>query len=273
MTVLGLVTHPTEDRAREAAARLEALAPSLGLGVTDGHAAGPFDLVVALGGDGTMLRAARVAADRGVPLLGVNLGRLGFLATVDGPELESALAAVAGGAFAIEERMMLDGRVSDEPGGEPVVALNEIAVEKASPGRMIEVRVCVGAQEVTTFRADGLLVATPTGSTAYAFSAGGPVVQPVLGAMIVCAVAPHAPPGRPLVVGLEEPVILTAVGGQAVLSADGRVERELPEGLSVSVGPHGTPLRLVRLDGSSFFERLRTRLFLPVPRGVGRPFG
>jgi NAD+ kinase len=270
--VLGVVAHPTENRAKEAEIRLQAVAQSLGLEIADAHGDDPVDIVVALGGDGTMLRAARVAADRAVPLLGVNLGRLGFLASVDGPELEAALDAVAGGRYSIEERMMLDGRASDEPDAEPVVALNEIAFEKAFPGRMIEVRVGVGTQEVTTFRADGLLVASPTGSTAYSFSAGGPVVQPGLAAMIVCAVAPHTPPGRPLVVGVDEPVTLTAVGGQAVLSADGRVLRDVPEGVSVSVRPHATPLQLVRLDGSSFFERLRTRLFLPVPRGVGRPY-
>ena len=272
MTVLGLVVHPTQERARQAVELLEALAAEAGLGVTDAEGPAPCDVVVALGGDGTMLRAARSAAARNVPLLGVNLGRLGFLASVDGPELEAALKAVAARRYTIEERMMLDARASDDPGGEPVVALNEIAFEKAVPGRMIEVQVSVGDQEVATFRDDGVMVASPTGSTAYSYSAGGPLVEPGVEAMVICPVAPHTPAGRSIVVGLERPVTLTASGGHAVLSADGRALRPVPVEVSVSVGPHPAPLQLVRLDGSSFFERLRNRLFVPVSRGVGRPY-
>lgn len=276
MTVLGLVVHPGQERARRTAEQLEALAREAGLEVADAEGEAPVDIVVALGGDGTMLRAARAALARDVPLLGVNLGRLGFLSSVDGPELEVAIRAVAERRYSIEQRMTLEGVAPGGPGGDwaeqPVVALNEIALEKAVPGRVIEVRVTVEDEEVATFRADGVMVASPTGSTAYSYSAGGPVLEPCVEALVVTPVAPHTPPGRSVVVGVNRPVTLTAVGGKAALSADGRMICPLPPGASVSVRPHAHPLKLVRLDGSSFFERLRTHLFVPVSRGVGRPY-
>jgi NAD+ kinase len=276
VTVLGLVIHPTHERGRQAAVQFEAHARQAGLEVADLEGEAPVDVVVALGGDGTVLRAARAALARDVPLLGVNLGRLGFLSAVDGPELEMAIRAVAEHRYAIERRMTLEGVPADGAGGDwaekPVVALNEIAFEKAVPGRVIEVRVTVGDEEVATFRADGLVVASPTGSTAYSYSAGGPVLEPWVEALVVTPVAPHTPPGRSVVVGMSRPVTLTAVGGTAALSADGRMICPMPPGASVSVRPHAHPLKLVRLDGSSFFERLRTHLFVPVSRGGGRPY-
>jgi NAD+ kinase len=282
MTVLGLVVHPTQERALATAAQLEALARTFGIEVADAGGEAPpqaIDVVLALGGDGTMLRAARVALARDVPLLGVNLGRLGFLSAVDGPELETAVRAVADHRWSIDPRMTLEGVTSGEEaehagdlGHDPVVALNEIALEKAVPGRMIEVRATVGGEELATFRADALMVATPTGSTAYSYSAGGPVVEPWMEALIVTPVAPHTQPARSVVVGVHRPVTLTPLAGQAALSADGLLVCQLPVGSSVSVRPHAHPLKLVRLDGSSFFERLRTHLFVPLSRGVGRSY-
>lgn len=279
MTVLGLVVHHTQERARRTAEQLGAIARAAGLEVADAAGEAPTDIVVALGGDGTMLRAARFALARDVPLLGVNLGRLGFLSTVDGPDLEAAIRAVAEQRYSIAPRMTLEGVAPDgaggepggEPMGEPVVALNEIAFEKAVPGRVIEVRVTIGDEELATFRADGLMVASPTGSTAYSYSAGGPVLEPGMEALVVTAVAPHTPPARSVVVGVDRAVTLTAVGGQAALSADGLMICPVPPGASVSVRRHAHPLKLVRLDGTGFFERLRTHLFASVARGVGRP--
>jgi NAD+ kinase len=266
VTVLGLVVHPTHERALRTAGRLEALAREAGLGIADLEGEASVDVVVALGGDGTMLRAARAALDRGVPLLGVNLGRMGFLSSLDGAEVEPMVAAVAASRYTIERRMTLKGVISGGAVRPPVVALNEIALEKGAPGRLIEVRVGVGDEEVATFRADGVMVASPTGSTAYSYSAGGPIMQPGLEALIITPVAPHTPPLRSVVVGLDRPVTLTPVEGQAALSADGRLIGSFAAGASVSVRPHAHPLQLVRLDGSSFFERLRTRLFVPLPR-------
>ena len=295
MTVLRLVVHHTQERARRTAERLEAIARALGLEVADAAGEAPTDMVVALGGDGTMLRAARVALAHDVPLRGVNLGWRGFLSTVDGPELEAAVRAVAEHRYSIAPRMTLEAATPDGAGGgpraelgaelgmelgaelggrtmaDPVVALNEIAFEKAVPGRVIEVRVMVGDEELATFRADGVMVATPTGSTAYSYSAGGPVLEPGMEALVVTAVAPHTPPARSVVVGVDRPVTLTAVGGQAALSADGLMIFPVPPGVSVSVRRHAHPLKLVRLDGTGFFERLRTHLFASVARGVGRP--
>jgi NAD+ kinase len=278
MTALGLVVHPTQERARATAVELEALARRYGLEVADADSEAPVEVVVALGGDGTMLRAAGVALARGVPLLGINLGRLGFLSTVDGPELETAVRAVAERRWSIEHRMTLEGTIAGEAAGaagahpEPTVALNEIALEKAVPGRMIEVRATVGDEELATFRADALMVASPTGSTAYSYSAGGPVVEPRMEALIVTPVAPHTQPARSVVIATGRPVTLTPLAGQAALSADGLQICQLPTGSSVSVRPHAHPLQLVRLDGSSFFERLRTHLFVALPRAFGRSY-
>jgi NAD+ kinase len=285
VTVLGLVVHPAQDRARAVAEALGALARKLGLKVTDagGEAfTDAVDVVVALGGDGTVLRAARLALARDVPLLGVNLGRLGFLSAVDGPDLETAVRAVADRRWSVELRMTLEGVTADGGAGEPagpgssgrrpVVALNEIALEKAVPGRLIEVRATVGDEEIATFRADALMVASPTGSTAYSYSAGGPVVAPGMEALIVTPVAPQTQPARSVVLGVDRPVTLTPLAGQAALSADGVLVCPLPVGSSVSVRPSAHPLKLVRLDGSSFFERLRTHLFVPLSRGVGRSY-
>jgi NAD+ kinase len=279
MTVLGLVVNPTQERAHAAAGQLEILARAFGIEVADAAGEAPppaIDLVIALGGDGTMLRAARVALARNVPLLGVNLGRLGFLSAVDGPDLETAVRAVAEHRWSIEQRMTLEGLTADAdaevPEQEPVVALNEIALEKGVPGRMIEVRAAVGDEELATFRADALMVASPTGSTAYSYSAGGPVVEPRMQALVVTPVAPHTQPARSVVVGVDRPVTLTALAGQVALSADGLLVCPLPAGSSVSVRLHAHPLKLVRLDGSSFFERLRTHLFVPLSRGVGRSY-
>lgn len=192
MTVLGLVVHPTHERALRTADRLRSLVRDAGLEIADVDGEAPVDVVVALGGDGTMLRAARSALARGVPLLGVNLGRLGFLSAADGADLDRVVDAVAGGRYSIDHRMTLEGAVSDAVSEvpSPLVAVNEICLEKGTPGRMIEVRVRVGDEEVATFRADAVMVASPTGSTAYSYSAGGPVMQPGLGALIVTAVAP-----------------------------------------------------------------------------------
>jgi NAD+ kinase len=262
MITLGVVCHPTHERALRTADELRALAAAEGMKVTDGESGDPVDVVVALGGDGTVLRGARVAGAHRVPLLGVNLGRVGFLSAVDRPDLPAAVRALASKQYRTEKRMMLEGVVEGdgEPGG-PVVALNEIALEKAVPGRMIEVRVAVGREEVVTLRADGLMVATPTGSTAYSYSAGGPVLEPGLPAMVITAVAPHTRPVCTLVVGVERPVSLTSVAGQAALSADGRMIRAMPVGDSVTVRPHAHPLEIVQLDSWNFFERVRTRLF------------
>jgi len=170
---IGVVLHPTSPTARQALEQLRELAPARGLRVVDRESE-PVDMIVALGGDGTMLRAAREATARGVPLLGVNLGRMGFLSSAEAANLELAIDALVAGDYTLEFRMMLDGVATLE--GEPLVAavaLNEIVVEKGTPSRVIEVDVSVGRDELARYTADGFIVATSTGSTAYSLSAGG----------------------------------------------------------------------------------------------------
>jgi len=256
---LGVVLHPTSPTARQAFEQLRELAPARGLRVVDRENE-PVDMIVALGGDGTMLRAAREATARGVPLLGVNLGRMGFLSSAEAANLELAIDALVAGDYTLEFRMMLDGVATLE--GEPLVAaiaLNEIVVEKGTPSRVIEVDVSVGRDEVARYTADGFIVATSTGSTAYSLSAGGPVVEPDLDVMVLTPVCPHSLRWRSMVVGPHHPVVVTLVEGGGALSADGQPVALLPDGVTVTVRPHTDRLRLVRLRDNDFFVRFRSR--------------
>lgn len=261
MTALGLVVHPTKEKAKRAAEDLRALARSSGLTVADASGDEPFDLVVALGGDGTILRAASVAAARRVPLLGVNLGRLGFLSTVEASGLKIAVDAIARRAYSLEPRMMLEAAVYDGAVElARVVALNEVVLEKATPSRVVEFQVSVGEEEVARYTADGFIVATPTGSTAYSLSAGGPIVEPGLRAMVLTPVCSHSPLWRSIVIGTGRSVKLTQSGGPAALSADGNMLLDLPMGAHVVISAGERPLQLMHIDGVGFFVRLRTRL-------------
>jgi NAD+ kinase len=258
--VIGAVVHPTMDVAHRALEELTTLAKERGLEVTDATLGGPANLVVALGGDGTMLRAARHAALASLPVLGVNLGKMGFLASAEAGNLGAALDALGSGDYAIEPRMMLDGEATN--GGEPLataVALNEIVVEKPTPSRVVEVDVFVGDQEVARYTADGFIVSSPTGSTAYSLSAGGPVVEPDVDVMVLTPVCPHSIRWRSLVVSPRHPVSLRLVEGPGALSADGQTVVRLPEGAEVTVRPRAEPLRIVRLGHNGFFLRFKSR--------------
>ncbi|MGH3849379.1 MAG: NAD(+)/NADH kinase, partial [Pseudonocardiaceae bacterium] len=195
-----------------------------------------LNLAVALGGDGTILRAVGLMAQAEIPVLGVNLGRLGFLTDVEPSVLIEALSRFLGGEFLIEERVMLavqvelvtpPGQSSPDAFGTDrsptLFALNEAVVERSSPGHTVHVAVSVGSRPWTTYAADGLIVATPTGSTAYAFSAGGPILSPRLRALQLTPVAPHMPFDRTLVVGADEAIrILVTEPPAALLVVDGR---------------------------------------------------
>lgn len=226
------------------------------------------DLVVVLGGDGTILRAAEIVLGTSAPLLGVNLGHVGFLAESERDVLSDTVARLLAGDYEIEERMTIDVEVRD--GGVVVHrtwALNEVAVEKAGRQRMLEIVLEVDGRPLTSFGCDGCVVATPTGSTAYAFSAGGPVVWPEVEAMLVVPLSAHALFARPLVVGTSSIVAVETVpglGGPGVLWADGRRTFDLPEGARVEVRRGANPVRLARLATTPFTERLVNRFRLPV---------
>jgi NAD+ kinase len=225
-----------------------------------------LDVIVVFGGDGTFLRAAWMARDCQVPLIGVNLGRLGFLSEIEAEDVPTALQRLLSGEFAIEERMTLTVAIHDAQGA--VVArswaLNEASVERTVPQRLIVLRLEVGGTVLTDVPADALVCATPTGSTAYAFSAGGPILAPTLRAMVVVPVAPHSLFDRTLVLQTSERVRITPIGGDnvCVVSLDGRESIRVPDGGYVTVSAGELPVRLARLAAFDFYARLRSKFGL-----------
>jgi NAD+ kinase len=226
------------------------------------------ELCVVLGGDGTILRAAEIVRGRGVPLLGVNLGHVGFLAEAERDDLAFTVERIADQSYEVEERMTLDVLV--EKDGEVLArnwAINEATIEKASRERMIEVVLEVDGRPLTEFGCDGVVLATPTGSTAYAFSGGGPVVWPEVEALLIVPLSAHALFARPLVVAptsVPAVELLYDTPGGAVLWCDGRRSFDLPPGARVEVRRSGTTVRLARLARAPFTDRLVAKFGLPV---------
>ena len=223
-----------------------------------------LELVIVLGGDGTILRAAELARGCDAPLLGVNLGHVGFLAEAEREDLRATVERALARDYVVEERMTLAVRVK-------VVfetwALNEVSVEKASRERSLEVAIEVDGRPISTFGCDGVVMSTPTGSTAYSFSAGGPVVWPSVEALLMVPLSAHALFARPLVVGPESALaveLLRRTPGTGVLWADGRRTFELPAAARVVVRRSPVPVRLARLSPRPFAERLVNKFGLPV---------
>lgn len=240
---------------------------------TEDAAADGAEVVIVLGGDGTLLRAAELARPAGAPVLGVNLGHIGFLAEVDEDDLDSAIAAIARRDYLIDERMTIEVRASLN--GVELAhtwALNEASVEKTTRERILEVVLEVDGHPVSEFGCDGMLCATATGSTAYAFSAGGPVVWPQVHALLLVPSNAHALFARPLVVSPESTVGLEIIADShpAVLCCDGRRTIELPPGSRVEVVRGLLPVRLVRLTDQPFTDRLVRKFSLPVKGWRGK---
>lgn len=231
-----------------------------------GAAAGT-ELVFVLGGDGTLLRAAELARPAAVPVLAVNMGRIGFLTEADSDILEQAVAQAIEQNYEVDDRMTVD--VTAWLGERQLAhtwALNEASVEKSSRERILDVRIEVDARPVSAFGCDGVLCATPTGSTAYAFSAGGPIVWPDVQAMLVVPSNAHAMFSRPLVVSRDSVVAVEVDpdGHPAVLCCDGRRTFVLPPGARVEVVGGTKPTRLVKLRQEPFTDRLVHKFELPV---------
>jgi len=235
-------------------------------------AAGPdcaagAEAVLVLGGDGTLLRAADLARPSGVPLLGVNLGHVGFLAEAEEDTLDEALDKLAAGAYEVEERTTLQAVVRSN--GHVLGrtwALNEAVVEKTTRGRILEVVLEVDGRPVSSFGCDGVLCSTPTGSTAYAFSAGGPLIWPQVQAMLVVPSNAHALFARPMVIAPDSAVAIevSAEGPSAVLDCDGRRTIAVPPGARVELTRAAEPVRMVRLAAQPFADRLVRKFDLPV---------
>ena len=240
-----------------------------GVQVCDGDegAADGAELVVVLGGDGSILRAAELARHSSVPLLGINLGRVGFLAEAEHEDLDETLERVLDRDYTVEPRSTLDVAVHVE--GEPVDtgwALNECSVEKAARERMLELFVEVDGRPLSRWGCDGVVAATPTGSTAYAFSAGGPVMWPNVEAVLLVPISAHALFARPLVAGPGTVVALEVLpsGTEAVVACDGRRSRNLPHGARVEVRTGTTPVLLARTRQRTFTDTLVNKFALPV---------
>jgi NAD+ kinase len=226
------------------------------------------ELAVVIGGDGTILRAAEITHGTGIPLLGVNLGHVGFLAEAEYDDVESTIDAIIHRRYTAEERLTLDVRVLQ---GKDLVtttwALNEASVEKAARERMLEVVVEVDGRPLSRWGCDGVVCATPTGSTAYNFSAGGPVVWPQVEALLMVPISAHALFARPLVVAPTSVLaveVLARTEGAGVLWCDGRRTVDLPPGARIEVRRGTSPVRLVRLHQAPFTDRLVAKFDLPV---------
>ena len=279
MKRVGFVVHPGRETASEAAAKLVGWLGERGVGTrtyTDGREeeadvsdassfAEGLDLIVSVGGDGTFLRAAYLASRSSCPVLGVKVGRMGFLTEVEPDGAPVVLEQVIEGTARIEDRLAVIAEADGTAPFPPQWALNELMVEKRARHRIVRLAMFVGENYVTTFSADGVIVATPTGSTAYSFSAGGPIITPTVGCIVVTPVAAHMVFDRSLVLAPEERVTLEVVGEEAgLLSADGRESLELPVGTRVRIGASPQPARLVRPDGAPDFHALvRTKFDLP----------
>jgi NAD+ kinase len=234
----------------------------------DSDAARGAEIVMVFGGDGTFLRAAELARYTDAALMGVNLGRVGFLAETEPEAVEETLSAIERCEYSVEERLAIDVDVLDS-GGVVVGgtwALNEVSVEKAERSRVLDVVLAIDGRPLTSFGCDGVLCATPTGSTAYAFSAGGPVVWPDVEALLMVPTNAHALFARPLVTSPNSvlTVAVPADGNRARISADGRRMLDVPDGGRVDVRRASRPVRIARVHASTFGDRLVAKFGLPV---------
>jgi NAD+ kinase len=281
MAEVGLVLHQERSLASELAVEAAAWLTEHGHGVrvpsTDADVAGlglhamaddafgvGLDLVVSLGGDGTMLRTVDMVAELGVPILGVNVGQLGYLTAVEPDELVGALERFLSGEQRVEERMLVEVRVEFTDGrSTSCIALNEAVLEKTPMGHTVRLAVSVDGEFFTNYAADGLIVATPTGSTAYAFSARGPIVAPTHRALLLTPVSPHMLFDRTLVLDPHAAVRIEVRGHRpATLSVDGRNLGEIAEGDAVTCTAAPCNARLVTFGERDFLQILKTKFGL-----------
>ncbi|MFQ5682275.1 MAG: NAD(+)/NADH kinase [Candidatus Binatia bacterium] len=221
------------------------------------------DLIIALGGDGTLLSIARLVERPAVPILGVNLGGLGFITEVAVDELELVLTKTLAGHFSVERRMTLEIQVHSQKGRpRKFRVLNDGVITKGARSKIISLETYVGKEYLCTYRADGLIVSTPTGSTAYSLAAGGPILFPSLGAIVLCPICPHTLTNRPIVVSNKSTIRVTlrSAGDTVILSPDGQQGVRLNDGDVVEVRNYGIPISLVKIPSRSYFEILRDKL-------------
>jgi NAD+ kinase len=223
----------------------------------------PLDALLSLGGDGTLLRGARLACRRGVPILGLNMGHVGFLASAGSHSGTDALARLARGGYTIDPRLALEARLGD---AEPFVAVNDVVVHKGGIARVIRLSVMVDGEAVGPYSADGIIVSTPTGSTAYSMSAGGPIVVPSVDALVITAICPHTLAVRPLVVPSTARITICPLeplpgpDTDLVVSIDGQVAAHVAPRQELRVTRAPNPVLLARIGEESYFSRLSLKL-------------
>jgi NAD+ kinase len=276
MHAVGMVLHPQRDSAEAVAdvlswadrRRIKVLGIETeirrlncaAVPVTSAELGEQADLVVSLGGDGTMLRAMRLTDRQRAPVLGVNLGKLGFLADIDVPELGGALSAFDAGEYTIEPRLAVDAAV----GGEVYTAFNDVAVVRFPGQPSAKVSVVAAGHPFVSYAADAIVVATPTGSTAYSFSAGGPIVSPMVEALVVTPAAPHSAYNRGLVLSVNDPLALELLPdcGELAIEVDGQLATRVSAGARIDLRPRPAAARVVRFGHTTFYERARRKLRL-----------
>lgn len=269
---VGVVGNPEYQRLPEVLDAIAGLARELGMtlklepeinGERELTADTELDALITLGGDGTLLRGAKVLAGRPVPILGVNLGRLGFLTTCGGDEAEAAVRRLASGDYRVEERMGLSARVVG-PGGEGPewLALNDMVLHKGGFARVVSVSISIDGEPLGAYAADGIVVATPTGSTAYSLSAGGPIVVPTVESIVLTPISAHALAIRPLVLPPDAEIAIRIEDGpeELLLTVDGQGGTDMRRGEDLVVKRAARPVLIVRFSGDSFFERIRVKL-------------
>lgn len=260
---LGLVVHPDKPAARALAQKLEALCGTRGLtaSVLDRDVPVPegIDIVIGIGGDGTLLQAAQMAGPMDIPIIGVNLGRVGYLADIEPDNVDAMLDGIVDESLEVDARMTL---VASAPGHADAQGINDIVVEKVMSQRLVQIRVEINGRYFTTYRADGIILATPLGSTAYSLSAGGPVVDPDLDAIIMTPVAPHSLLSRTIMLSPEAVVKFSIeIDRPARVNVDGRDAMVLEPGAELVVQRGARPVRFLSLGEH------------PFPQAVRRQFG
>ncbi len=239
------------------------LVSGVALSCTKKQMAAKADLIISLGGDGTLLNIAPLVERPDVPILGVNLGALGFITEIAADELESVLSKTLDGDFEVEKRMTLEVRVRGKKGkAHRFRVLNDAVIAKGARSRIIDLETYVGEDYLCTYRADGLIISTPTGSTAYSLAAGGPLLEPALGAIILSPICPHTLTNRPIVVPSKAAIRVTlrSFGDTVILSPDGQQGVRLNNGDKVEVRDYGLPVSLIKLPSRSYYEILRSKL-------------
>jgi NAD+ kinase len=222
------------------------------------------DLIIAVGGDGTMLYAGSLARDKGVPLLGVNRGRLGFLADVTPDEMINSVDQVLDGNFKSESRLLLDATLKTATGTViTATGFNDVVLQRHGTGRMVDFEASIAGQFVNTHSGDGLVVATPTGSTAYALSCGGPIIEPQLDAVVVVPICPHTLADRPIVIAANQAIeirLLERADTQAEVAVDGHAIGAIRPDDTLTINPSNQRVQLVHPPGYDFYEILRSKL-------------